>query len=292
MYKYQSRDEVPEKYKWDLTEYFKNDKEFNELLEKTKTEIDSLEYYRNCTKNATKLYEFLKKENEINANVQVLYVYSYLKNDEALGIKENIERKSKTLDLYNDLETSTSFFDEELIKLSKDEYNNLFKECKNLEKYKPLLDRAYRQKEHTLSEKEENIISNLTNSMIDNFGDISSNLINGEHDYGEVELEDKTKETITINNYDRLMKNKDRNIRKQVYTNFYSKIKEYAGTSANLLNGYVKGNNTFAKVHNFKNAWDSKLFSQNLNDKVFKTLVNVVEENTKPLQKYYKLRKK
>lgn len=291
MYKYQSRDEVPEKYKWDLTGYFKNNEEFNKLLEKTKIEIKLLKEYRGCTKNATKVCEFLKKEIEVSSNVQVLYVYSSLKNDEILGIKENIERKSITLDLYNELETSISFFDEELIKLSKDEYNNLFIECENLKEFKPLLDKTYRKKEHTLSEKEENIISNLTNSM-DNFLDIYSNLINREHDYGKVELEDKTEEKITINNFGRLMKNKDRNIRKQIYTNFYSKINEYAGTSALLLNSYVKGNNTLARIHNFKNAWEAKLFSLNLNDNVFKTLVSVTEENTEPLKKYYKLRKK
>ena len=32
MYNYKTRDEVPEKYKWDLTDFFKNDNEFNELL--------------------------------------------------------------------------------------------------------------------------------------------------------------------------------------------------------------------------------------------------------------------
>ena len=36
MQKYNSRAEVPDKYKWDLSEFFENDEQFNEAFNETK----------------------------------------------------------------------------------------------------------------------------------------------------------------------------------------------------------------------------------------------------------------
>ena len=51
MSKYKSRSEVPEKYKWDLSDFYKNDKEFNNELEEAKKRIKYEDKFRGCTKN-------------------------------------------------------------------------------------------------------------------------------------------------------------------------------------------------------------------------------------------------
>ena len=61
MEKYKSRNEVPEKYKWDLTDFFKNEKEFQKEYKEIKKEVDNLKNYIGCTKDSKKLYEFLDK---------------------------------------------------------------------------------------------------------------------------------------------------------------------------------------------------------------------------------------
>ncbi len=291
MEKYKNRKEVPEKYKWDLSDFFKNEKEFETSLKETKKLISKLPSYVGCTKEASKLYEFLNLEIEIISKWENLYVYSYLINDQELGNKDSIKRKSKSIDLCNDLNQNISFFEPELLKLSQEEYQKLFEIEPKLNEYKVDLDKIYRNKEHILPENEEKIINELVNAM-DNFDDISSNLLNNEHNYGKIKLNDGTIETIATNNFRSLMKNKDRNIRKKIYVSFNKKLDQYGQTNASLLNAYIKKNNSIAKLHNFNSSWDEKLFNLNVTDQVFKTLVATVEENTKVLQKYYQLKKK
>ena len=132
MQKYKNRDEVPEKYKWDLTSIFKDEKEFNNSLKKCKELIKELKEYVGCTKDPKKLYEYLEKEIEAVALWEDLYVYSYLINDQELGKEESVVRKNKTEQLNIDLDLNTSFFAPELLKLSKDEYNDLFKKEERL----------------------------------------------------------------------------------------------------------------------------------------------------------------
>ena len=55
--KYNNRNEVPEEYKWDLTSFFKNDKEFNDSVKDCKKRIEELNNYVGCTKDSNKLYE-------------------------------------------------------------------------------------------------------------------------------------------------------------------------------------------------------------------------------------------
>ena len=289
MQKYNNRNEVPEEYKWDLTPYFKDDKAFDDSIVKCKEYVDLLKNYVGCTKDADKLYEFLIKQIETIAIWQDLYVYANLLNDQELGIEENIVKKNETENLLNEYNLNTSFFAPELLKLTKEEYKKLFVDCPLLEEFRSDLDKTYREKEHILSESEEKIVSELVNSM-NHYEDMSSDMLNSEHDYGKIKI-DGDYVVIAPNNYRRLMKNKDVNIRKKIYKSFNKVLDRYSGSNAQYLNGYVSMNNSLAKIRKFKDSWDSKLFDLNLSDKVFKTLVSVTESNVDVLQKYFTLKK-
>lgn len=287
MKKYKNRAEVEDKYKWDLTDYFKDEKEFEKSFNETVKKINELPNYKGKLNDPKILYEFLEKDIHLMAIVERLYIYAYLKNDECLGIKENMERKSKTEDLNNLYFINESFFAPELLKLSKEKYNKLFTLEPKLIEFRKVLDEIYKNKDHILSEKEENMISSLTNAM-NHFEDMSSTMLNTLHNYGTIKI-DGVVEEITPTNLRKLLKNDNRNIRKKVREKYNQKILEYAALSAKFLNGYVKGNLEISKLHNFKNAWDKHLFNLDINDDCVNALVTTVEDNVSSLQKYFKL---
>ncbi len=289
MQKYNNRSEVPEKYKWDLTPFFKNEEEFNKTYEETVKKANELKNYVGCTKDAYKLYEFLNLQYETLALFEDLYVYAFLKDDEELGIEENVIRKNKAEKLGVIISNNISFFDSELLKLKQEEYTSLFNDNDTLNEYRALLDKIYREKEHVLSEREEQIINELTTAM-NHFDDMSSNLLNNEHDYGKVKV-DGENVVIATTNYRLLTKNKDENIRKRVYNLFNKKIEQYSVSNASYLNSYVQMNDKLAQIYYFKDSWEQKLFGLNLSDKVFKTLVKTTEDNLESLHKYFDLKR-
>lgn len=291
MKKYKNRQEVPDKYKWDLTEFFASEKEFEKSFKDCQEKIESLKKYVGCTKNAFKLYEYLEEETKTISLWESLYGYASLINDEKLGVSKNLERKNKTENLYASLETVLSFFAPELLKLNKEDYKKLFKDNKKLLEYKFALDIIYREKDHILSESEEKIVAELTTSM-NNFAETSATLLNREHNYGKIKLEDGTIEEIATNNFRSLMRNKNRTIRKKVYKSFNKVLDQYGTTSANLLNAFVNMNNSVAKIRKYESSWQEKLYSINMLAGVFETLVNAVENNLEGLQKYIKLKKR
>lgn len=291
MKQYKNRNEVEEKYKWDLSEYYKNDDEFFASYKKLDKELDILKEYVGCTTDADKLYDYLEKETNFDAEIEKIYIYAAIRNDEVLGQEVPLDMLNKASLLITKFSNLTAFFNPELLKLTSASYEQLFTLNKKLKDYKPYLDDIYRYKNHVLNEEEEKIVTSLV-SATDDFSNISSNLLNSEHDYGKVKINDHEKVELTTTNSRFLKTSKDRNVRKQADTKLLKKASEYASTTASLLNGYVKLKDTLAGIYHFNDSLEAKLFSNELNVKIYDTLSKVVRENVGSLQRYYKVRQK
>lgn len=291
MQTYNNRSEVPEKYKWDLTEFCKDDVDFEDKYKLASDLASKLPSYEGCTKDPKKLEEFLELELKTVGIFEELYAYAHLINDQELGVSANSERFERVINLQTKINVNTCFFAPELLCLSKDEFENLFDVNESLKLYRADLERIYREKDYILSDGEEKIITDLEGANA-NYSAISSMMLNALHDYGEVTLEDGSKETLTITNYGKLMKKLSRDKREEVYKSFFKIVDQYAKINASLLNSFVKKTNTIAQLHHFKNAWESKLFELNMNNNVYVSLVEACEANLSSLQRYYKIKTK
>lgn len=291
MKEYKNRDEVEEEYKWDLSEFFESNEAFFKASEEVDSKIDIFNDYRGCTKDGNKLYEYLINLREVETIIEKMDAYAWLKNDEELGKKENLEMLSKSKDAVAKINNVNSFFEPELLKLSKDEFENLFKENSKLEEYRAFLLDIYRNKEHTLNESEEKIVNSLVMAT-NNFSDMSSTLLNMEHDYGKVTLADGKKVTLSTTNSRFLKSNDNRETRKEADTKLLKKGLEYGSTSAELLNSYVKLKDTLASIYHFNDSFEARLFEDNLNKNIFDVLSKTTRSGVNTLQRYFKLRKK
>ena len=291
MKKYNSRKDVPKDYKWDLSEYFQNESEYEKTYKSCEEKIKLIPNYHGCSKDSKHLLEYLEFDINLESDLLDLEVYAYLINDENLTNSSSALRLGKIVNLVSEYVKQNTFFVPELLSLSEEKYNALFNENPSLNEWKFYLDCIFRNKAHTLSASEEKIIASLVMAS-DHYDEMSSVMLNGEHNYGKVKLKDNTSVDIASNNYRKLMKDKDVNIRKKVYNSYNKKLDEYSVSNASFLNGYVALNNEVAKIRKFNSAWEAKLFNLNLTNDVYKSLVETTEENINVYQKYWKLYKK
>ena len=290
MNKYKTRNDVPLKYRWDLTDIFKNIDDFNKSIDEVKEEIKKIDGYVGCTKNSDKLFEFLEFDSELSKKIVNLQVYAMTINDQDLNESFGSELVGKTDSLTTEYHAKVSFFSPELLSLNKDDYNDLFKNEK-LIKYKNALDDIYRYKEHVLNKEKEELSSRLT-STLGSYEQLSSTLLNSCSDYGTVTMSDGSIEELMNTNYRRIMKKLPRDKRKEVYEQF-NKVKDrYANISAGLLDDYVKTNISLSKIHKYESTWDEKLFDLELSNKVFDSMIDSALETKDILKKYYDLKSK
>ena len=85
MKEYKNREEVEEKYKWNLTEYYKDDDEFFTSYNKLDKALDILKKYVGCTADSARLYEYLEENMRLEVEVERIYIYATVRNDEVLG---------------------------------------------------------------------------------------------------------------------------------------------------------------------------------------------------------------
>ena len=290
MNKYETRNDVPLKYRWDLTDIFKNIDDFNKTIDEVKEEIKKIDSYVGCTKNSDKLFEFLEFDSELTQKIVNLQVYAMTINDQDLKESFGSELVGKIDNLTTEYHAKVSFFSPELLSLSKEDYNDLYKNEK-LAKYKKSLDDIYRYKDHVLNEKEEELSSRLT-STLGSYEQLSSTLLNSCNDYGSFTMPDGNIEELMNTNYRRIMKKLPRDKRKEVYEQF-NKVKDrYSNISAGLLDDYVKTNISLSKVHRYESTWDEKLFDLELSNKVFDSMIDSAVETKDILKKYYDLKSK
>ena len=58
MQTYNNRQEVPDKYKWDLTEYFSGEEELKKTIKNTEEALKKFSLYKGTLKDSNKLLEF------------------------------------------------------------------------------------------------------------------------------------------------------------------------------------------------------------------------------------------
>lgn len=280
------------KYNWDLTKIFKNEKEFNETKKEVSKLADEIVTYKGrILESSDSLFSFLELENKINYLIEKLYVYSFLGHYDNMADVKFQKNKEEILSLENKIGSMLSFITPELLSHEFSDVLKLINKDKRLEKYKLDLERVFRYKEHTLSEKEEKLISEAYD-LIRIPGSVFSALNNIDVQYDKIRDENGKLVTLTDSNYVTYISSKNRKVRKSAFNSHYKFFRNHINTTSNLYIGKVKSNAFLAKTRKYKSILDMYLFPDEVDTKLYKELIKVTNKNTKLLKEYYKIKSK
>ena len=144
------RNQIEEKYKWDLTKIYKNIDEFNEDFNKALKEIEEFNKYETIMDNSAKdFYNTLNKYFEISRTIEKLSVYTHLLFDENTGNNKNQALSGKVSNLYDKFTKVTFFITPTILKKDYKEIEEYYKEEPKLLDYEIILKNEYRYKNHT-----------------------------------------------------------------------------------------------------------------------------------------------
>lgn len=286
---YSKRKDVPVEYTWDLSDYFKDFKQWDKEYTSVKKQISNITKYNgNLLSSAKNLYDALEEYYKLDTRLTKLYVYAYLKQQEDLANQINASYFSKIYNLYYEFMVLSSFIVPEILETKKEKVLKLLKDEK-LDKYQFIIQNILRNKEHSLSKSEELLITKLTSPM-DAFDKVSSILSDSLLDYGALDVDGEIV-SITPNNYRSIMTNKNRKTRKECYNLFTNKLKEYNMVFAELLLANMKNVSNNASIKKFNSTLEMQLFSSNIPKEVVTTLYNTVHKRLTAYGKYFDLLK-
>ena len=285
------RCEIEDKYKWDLTKIYKDEKEWQKDFDDVKEKIlKVLEYKDSFLSNGKKLYEYLKYDEEVSRKLEKIYYYAHLNYDaDTLDEKYKV-MTNKVSDLFTKYNELSSFVVPEILKLDEEKLNTFYKEEEKLEDYRFSIENIYRFKNHTLDEEKEKMLSNLS-KCLSNPEETYEALTDSDFEYDYITDEKGNKVKFNESNYSLFIKSKDRSVRKKAFEMLHNKYKKYIRTITSTYKGEVENNVVLAKIRNYDSAISASLYSDNVPVDIYNNLIKVVNDNMDALYDYYDLKK-
>lgn len=286
------REEVSEKYKWDLSKIYKDEKELNRDIESIKTKLEELLKYKGIlTESSKNLEEATNKYFEISRIIDKLIVYSHMKRHEDLSISKNEALVGRIDKFCDEVSEKLAFYTPEFLKEDYEKIEDYLKENKNLQKYSFMFKDLFREKAHILSLEQEEMMARL--------GEIFSIPENTFHVLDDVNLKFKNikdeegKEVVlTTSNYSNYIKSKDRIVRKDAFFSLYNAYDSFKNTFASLLKGNIKSNFFVSNSRKYNSPLEMSLYGDNIDKKLYLNLIDKVHNNLDIVYDYMKTRKK
>ncbi|MEZ7656897.1 oligoendopeptidase F [Streptococcus sp. 20925_1_44] len=286
------RNEINEKDTWDLSTIFETDQKWEEelaLLTEDTKEAASLEGH--LLDSAESLLNITERYLDLSRRLEKLYVYAHMKNDQDTRVAKYQEYYAKAMTLYSQLDQVFSFYEPEFMAITEEQYQNFLAEEPKLQPYKHFFDKLLQNKEHVLSQREEELLAGAGEI----FGAASETfaiLDNADIVFPFVKDEDGNEVQLSHGVYMRLVESKNRDVRRGAYEALYSTYEQYQHTYAKTLQTNVKVQNYRAKVRNYKSAREAALAANFVPESVYDNLVSAVRKHLPLLHRYLALRSK
>ena len=286
----EERKEIDEDYKWDLTEVFNSEEEWQEKYDQVRSELEQIEGYRGeLTESAEKLLQGLKAKDRLMRDIAELSAYARMKTHEDMRNQEAQELKSKADSLQSAAASKVAFYQPEIKQLSQEQVEEFIQQESELKDYRQYLDNVLRMKEH--------ILDTETESMLNELGEVFSApeetysmLTNADLSFPEIE-HDGEKIHLTASNLTKLLKKKDRGLREKVYNQFYGRLGEFRNTITTMMDKEVKKNVKLSRIRGHDSARKASLKNDNIPVTVYDNLVDTVENNLDVLHRHMELKR-
>ena len=158
------RSKIADKYKWDLSTYYKNMSDWEKGIKELITLSDVLLKYKDKLNNTDTFLDFLQEELKYDLLLEKLNIYIYLRECENIADNKVQEKMNYFYNIESQLTKKLSFVGEEVADFKKSYYNKLLKDDR-FKVYKRNFKNKIRLFDHKLSKDEVRVINKLNNSF-------------------------------------------------------------------------------------------------------------------------------
>lgn len=286
-----AREEIPEEFKWRLSDIYHSNEEWEADFLKLKVFLNEIkEKEPEFLQSAANLLAVLELRDQISRLLDRLFVFAKMHKDENNMNSLYQAMTNRVQTLTTEAGSAISFIVPSLVTLPAETLASYLEMVPGLRLYRHFFDEINRQKKHILSPAEERILAE-SGELADASGTIFGMLDNADFKFPAIIDENGEEIQLTKGRYTRFIESKNRRVRQDAFTAFYSTYTNFRNTLGATLNSSVKSDVFYAKVRGFESARQASLDSDNIPTGVYDRLIEVVHDFLPVLQRYLKLRK-
>lgn len=287
-----ARSEIAEADKWALEDLFLTDADWEAAVKQLEEQLAQLKGYAGkVSASADALYAYLTLADETENLFEKVLVYSNEKMHEDMGNSTYQGYAAQAQAAATRLSAAEAFFEPELLAMEESRLQGFLKEDPKLEKYRLLIDRIWRRKEHTLSAAGEEILAK-TYEMATAPDNIFSMFNDADAKFGTIRDENGKEVELTHGRFGGFMESSDRRVRKEAFEALYQTYDQFKNTLAATYSANVKKAKFYADVRKYPSALAAALAPGNIPTEVYDNLIETVHRFLPAMYRYVALRKR
>ncbi len=288
--------EVPErstidtKYKWDLSVMFDSREAWDLQHDQVDAMLGILKGFKGTAgQSPSSLSRLLAVRDQVEIQLEKLYAYASMRfhEDTRQPDTQALEQRAQTLAVK--VAEATSWLEPELTKIPQETVNSWL-ENSDLAVYRHYFDNLYRQKQHILSPREEELLAMASKpaGAAENTFELLTN--------AELKLrtlKDRNGNDIEISPgvFNAKLYSKDARERRDAYLGFMQSYLEIKQSLASTLAGACQRDWFYAKARGYPSCLQASLDAENLPESVYHSLIQTVNEHLPLLHRYTRLKK-
>ena len=276
------------RYTWAVEDIYSEIKAFDSDYDKVKSQLDFSEF-KGKLHLKQQFLACMQKQKDVLRVLEKLSLYAFLNHDKDTRDSFYDGLNTKITSLYSDYATLTAYIEPELTSLD-EEILKSFIADEQFSEYDYMLKRILDEKAHVLSEKEETLLANFSESF-SAFREIFSKIDNADLKFGNVMVDGK-RHPLSHGTYGLIMHSDDRQLRKKAFKKYYKGYIDFINTISSVYYANVKKNVSIAKARNYKSALSMALSGEDVEDVVYYNLLDSVNSALPLLHRYMTVKKK
>jgi oligoendopeptidase F len=285
------RSEVDPSDTWDLTALFPNDDAWDKAIAEFDSQISGYEkFHGKLGESAQTLADCLNFDSDLSRIGERLAYYAMLKTTEDQTDSKYQGLMMKFQNIATKAGEAGSFVRPEILAIPDEKMESFLKEdC--LELYRLSLERLTRYKKYTLSEREEQLLA-MQGEMAGAAGRIFRQLNDADLKFGTIIDADGTERELSNSTLSQFMISPEREVRKKAFHQYYEQYAAHENSLAAMLQGSIQKDCYYARARGYDSALHQELYSDNVPQTVYDSLISSVRDNLPALYRFYDLRKR
>jgi len=280
-----------EKDRWNLEDIYQNQDEWEKDFGKVEMLLSEAgEFQVRLGECADSFFGALHLSAQIQELIVKVHSYARMKLDEDNANPLAQALFGRAAALLTRVETALSFITPEILSLPEGTVSN-FRHDSRFALYCHYLDDVFRQKPHTLTGIEEQLVAR-TGEITRTPDDFFKMLNNADLTFPKIRDDQENEVEVTKGNFIKLMQNRNRRVRYEAFQALYGTYQKLENTFASALNAAIKRDIFYASVRRHQSARSAALFADHIPSAVYDSLVQTVRSNLGEMHRYMKLRKK
>lgn len=285
------RKDVADKYKWNLSDMYKTDADFEADLKWIEEQLPGLKSHEGkISKSGEQLLAYFKASEKVFLNLDNAIAYAHMSYDQDTREQKYSGYKDRADALAAKVSETTSWFSPELVTISETTLESWYKGVPDLALYRHYIGNELRSKKYTLSPKEERLLS-LAGPSLSAIGNANTALREADIEFPSIKDDAGKDIALSEGRVAQLLEHPNREMRRSAALGLLDTYKKYQNSTAALMTGNVMSGIFNARARGYGSSLHASMDAENIDTTVYHNLLATVKGKVEPIRKYVELRR-